>query len=247
MYKSNTTLLDSPTVGRDAAAEADAGLLERWRAGDTQAASQLIDQHYPVVSRFFRNKVDLAAAEDMTQKTFMICVGRRESFRGDASFRAYLLGIARNVLLHELRERSRQPELDGDLISVADIGTSPSQRLARRLEQRLLLQSLRSLPINDQCLLELYRFESMSATEVAEVLGISVTAVRGRLRRAMARLRKRLLVLIDKPNLRESITAEFEPWVRSIREQLDALELPPAAAAPSPRRAESETVPQKAT
>ncbi len=207
------------------APEPDALLLERWRAGDKQAAGQLIDRHYPVVSRFFRSKVELGVAEDMTQKTFLICVRRQENYRGEASFRAYLLGIARNVLLHELRARSRRPEFDGDHTSIADLGTSPSQRLAKRLEQRLLLQSLRSLPINDQCLLELYRFESMSAPEVAEVLGITVTAVRGRLRRAMARLRRTLLELIDQPKLRESITAEFEPWARSIREQLDALDL----------------------
>ncbi|MCA9719884.1 MAG: sigma-70 family RNA polymerase sigma factor [Myxococcales bacterium] len=198
----------------------DSELLERWCDGDKRAGSELIKRHYASVFRFFRSKRG-DWAEDLAQRTFSLCVRQRDSFRRESSFRSFLFGIARNVLFHELRRRSRRRDLDFTTLSSIDMGLDASGIMVQRAEQRLLLQGLRSLPLEDQILLEMYRWEGLTASELSEVLEISVAAVRSRLRRAKERLRTLVLSLVDNPQLRESISGGFEDWVRSIRAAID--------------------------
>ena len=75
----------------------DAAQLEAWRAGDQDAGEALIERHYASILRFFRTKAG-EDADDLVQLTFLRCVEASERYRGDAGFRAFLFGIARNVL-----------------------------------------------------------------------------------------------------------------------------------------------------
>jgi RNA polymerase sigma factor (sigma-70 family) len=86
-------------------------------------------------------------------------------------------------------------------VTLRDLGTSASQRVARDLDRERLLETLASLPLHEQVALELYYWEEMSAPEIAETLGVPEGTVRTRIRSARLRLRRKL-ELRERPPLR---------------------------------------------
>lgn len=195
----------------------DLELLEAWGAGDQAAARELFERYFHPLYRFFRNKVG-NGVEDLMQDTLVACIATRDRFRGEASFRTYLFGIARNVLLKHLRDRYRAGgELDAELESVAGLDPSPSSYAATKAEHRLLLEALRRLPIELQVLLELYHFERMTAVELAALHGVTEIALRGRLHRGKAHLRTTMEQIAASPNLVRSTWADFDEWARELR------------------------------
>jgi RNA polymerase sigma-70 factor (ECF subfamily) len=197
----------------------DGELLDAWREGDKAAGNELFNRHFDSICRFFANKVS-SDVDDLIQKTFLACVEGRDRFRGDASFRAYLFGVARNVVRRYYRDKKyRGQRFDALEASVADMAPGPSMLVAEKREQQLLLQALRQLPLDHQITLELYYWEHMSGPELSEVLGIPEGTVRGRIRRAKELLEKSLSELANSPEQLESTMANLEGWARSLREQ----------------------------
>ena len=134
----------------------DFELLDAWRAGDSEAGNALFERHFASVCRFFRNKVD-EGVDDLIQRTFLACVESRDAFRGEASFRTYLFTLARNELFAHLRRREREhARFDPLEQSVHDLGPTPTNIVAQKAEQRLLLQALRRIPVDLQVALELF-------------------------------------------------------------------------------------------
>lgn len=188
-------------------AGSDLELLEAWRAGDRESGGALFDRHLGSVSRFFKNKVD-GNIEDLVQETFLACVEGRDRFEGRSSFRTYLFGVARNLLLAHYRKKRR--DFDPLETSVCDLGGGVSSLFAKSEQQRLLLRALRSLPVDQQVALELYYWEHMQGPALAEVLQISPHTVRSRLSRARSALRIKIDELADHPAMSESTLAEVD-------------------------------------
>jgi RNA polymerase sigma-70 factor (ECF subfamily) len=201
----------------------DLELLESWRTGDKNAGAELFDRHYRAVSRFFRNKVS-DGFEDLVQSTFLACVETRERFRGDCSFRTYLFAVARNLLHKHYRARKRRIDAPADpdfeIAAVRDLVVGPSEALAQRAEQRLLLEGLRAIPLDHQIVLELYFFEPLRAADIARILDIPVGTVRTRIRRAKALLERTLAELAASTELLESTLTRIDDWASAVRRRL---------------------------
>lgn len=168
-------------------------LLEAWRAGDDDAGSRLVTDHFPAISRFFRAKLG-DDVEDIIQQTFLACLEARDRIDG-GSFRSYLFGVATRRLLGFLRSRYKNREVDFSITSLADLGTTPSEGAARNQRAELLRAALRQLPLEAQLTLELAYWEDLSGREIATALGIEVGTVRSRLTRARKRLRELVVSL----------------------------------------------------
>jgi RNA polymerase sigma factor (sigma-70 family) len=200
----------------------DFELLDAWAAGDKQAATTLFNRHFDAVYRFFRNKSD-GNIEDLTQDTFVACIEGRDRFRRDASFRTFLFAIARNVLLHSFRKRRVAAEpFDSEGIALSELIGSPSHVVARKQEQRVLLEALRNLPLDHQIALELYHWEELSGPELARVLGLTEPALRSRLHRAKLQLRQQVERITASGDVLQSTLGDLDRWARSLRELLDA-------------------------
>lgn len=199
----------------------DAELLEAWRSGDPEAGEKLYDRHVGAVARFFQNKVP-DQVEELMQQTFLALVESRDRIRAGVTFRAYLLAIARYKLLDHLARKTsgkdRLVDLEAD--SMVDLAPGPSTVVARKREQRLLLEGLRRIPVEHQTALELFYWEGLNANEIAEVFGISHSAMRSRLSKARALLEQAMATLADSPELLTSTVAGLEGWAAGIREQL---------------------------
>jgi RNA polymerase sigma factor (sigma-70 family) len=197
----------------------DAELLASWRAGDKLAGEQLCRRHAPSIVRFFRNKVS-TAVEDLVQQTLLALLEGQERITDPSKLRAYLFGIAHNVLRTHLRELSRGRQIDEGVSSLAELDPGPTTALARKREQQLLLLALRRLPIQHQVALELYYWEGLNTVEIAEILGLSDSAMRSRMVRARSLLEAELAQLAESEVELRSTVEQLDGWAAQIRERM---------------------------
>ncbi|TMQ09276.1 MAG: sigma-70 family RNA polymerase sigma factor [Deltaproteobacteria bacterium] len=175
-----------------------------------------------MVERFFLNKVG-SGVQDLVQETFTRCVASRERIKDNERFRMYMFAIAFNVLSGYLRERYRGGRVaDLSEVSICDLAPGPSSLVAKRREHRLLIEALRNIPVEDQVILELHYWEQLTTHDMAEVIGIPVGTVRGRLQRARTRLEAAMQRLAESPQDLASTLARLDDWAAECRERLDS-------------------------
>jgi RNA polymerase sigma factor (sigma-70 family) len=215
---SGTLPPDAPSAQGAAAETDDSGefaLLLAWRAGDEAAAGQLFGRHYASVHAFFARRI-AEAADDLTQRTFLACVEAAASFRGEARFRGFVFGIARNQLLKHLRSRARfhamlERAVDDDLTR-----TSPSALVGRRQEQHLLLLAFARLPGDLQLTVEFFYWQGLGTGDIAAAMAVPVSTVTTRLSRARELLREYVGELGGPLPPREALLSDLDGWTRSL-------------------------------
>lgn len=195
-------------------------LVAAWKRGDDQAGAELFRQHYAPVARFYRSKVG-PHAPDLVQRCFLRCLELRSRVREDASFRCFVFGVARNVLLEHYRRVRASTRIDFTEHTVEDLSPTPTAELAHDEQSRQLLQALRRLPVDQQIVVELYYWEDLNAREIAEIYEVPEPTIRTRLRRAKLRLEEELTALAAAPQGAAGTTTGLDVWARRLRAELD--------------------------
>jgi RNA polymerase sigma factor (sigma-70 family) len=207
----------------------DLELFDAWTRGDTLAAGELFERHYDAIDRFFRNKI-LDSPDDLVQQTFTACLESRDRFRRDSTFRTYLFAIANNVLRAHFRTRRRESErLEWTEVSACDLAPGPSTLFRERREQQLLLESLRRIPLDYQVVLELYYWEELPGSAIAEIVDLPENTVRSRIRKGKKLLEKKMRSLATSAEELANTLEDLEQWVRSIHAGGDPGGEPPQA------------------
>jgi len=166
----------------------DVELLEAWREGDERAGRALFERYFRPVARFFGLRVR-GDVDDLVQQTFEACVGGRDRVRDGGSFRAYVFGVAHNVLRAHLRDRRRARVVTGEHDTLPGDRPGPSTYVRAREDERRLQEGLRQLPRALRSVLELHYYEGLPATDIARILVLPEGTVRSRLRRGRGLLR----------------------------------------------------------
>jgi len=166
----------------------DVELLEAWREGDERAGRALFGRYFDPVERFFAVRV-AGDVDDLVQQTFEACVGGRDRVRDGGSFRAYVFGVAYNVLRAHFRARRRAAAVTGGHDTLPGDRPGPSTWMRAREDEELLQEGLRQLPRPLRSALELHYFEGLPATDIARILVLPEGTVRSRLRRGRRLLR----------------------------------------------------------
>lgn len=171
----------------------DFALLAAWCRGDRGAGSALIERHYSCVALFFRKRASEGSQEDLIQETFLACTQSAVQFRGQAQFRTFLYGIARNVLMEHLRRQSRSrlwliSDAELDELPALLPGPSPVTTAAQHEEQQLLREAMQRIPRPQQVVLELHYWEDLSVAEIGERLGVPLGTAKTRLRNGRSQL-----------------------------------------------------------
>jgi len=170
----------------------DEALLERAAEGDQAAFLELYDRHRQPIFRFaywLLGEVDIA--EDVTHDCFLSLIRKPENFRPErASLRTYLFAAARNLALKHFRSTGRETRLD-EMTEEPEL--SPRhQPLRKLLDEELAVEVRRAVfslaPLQREALV-LFEYEGLSLNEIAEITGVEVGAVKGRLFRARERLK----------------------------------------------------------
>jgi RNA polymerase sigma factor (sigma-70 family) len=199
----------------------DADLLDAWARGDQHAAATLVDRYYHSVFRFFDLRVG-AAADDLTQRTFLACVESRDRLRQADSFRPFLFSIARAQMFNHLRTRTVEANVfeTGDVSAALDPGPTASRIVARFEEQTLLLRAIQGLDVDTQALLVLYYWEGLKTAEIATVLGAVPSTITTRLARARKALQDTIAAMPALPAHRDALLSDLDAWIGSVT-QLD--------------------------
>lgn len=169
-------------------------LVARAREGEERAREELVGRHLDSVYRVALAIVgDESRAEDAAQETFLKAFRSLGRFRGEASFRSWLLAIAANEARTILRSagRRRETALD-DASPVRSENPGPDRRVEEAEEAEWVRSCLDRLPEKQRLAVELRIFDGMSFREVGRAIGSSEGAARVNYHHGIRKLRELL-------------------------------------------------------
>ena len=175
-------------------------LMRLVSGGDTVAFEQLVERHQALVAgtvaRMLGSNSDV---EDIAQQVFIRVWKSAGRYVARAKFTTWLLKITRNLVFNEMRRAKRHPHLpvqiepDAEEIPLKDEATAaPDATLLQNELERAIEDAITLLPETQRMALVLRRYEELSYEEIADVLDLSVPAVKSLLFRARTELRERL-------------------------------------------------------
>ncbi|MFW5418800.1 RNA polymerase sigma factor [Nocardiopsis sp. CNT-189] len=167
----------------------EASLVERAQDGDTAAFEALVRTHQHAVYRMaLRTLRDEAEAADAAQEAFITAWRRLPDLRDVRTFRAWLLRITARRALNLLRSRRPGIPLGEAGADPPDPDPGPAGRAAAAGLREALEVALAGLPPPQRTCWLLREMEGLGYEEIADIVGATPTAVRGRIHRARTRL-----------------------------------------------------------
>jgi len=173
----------------------DAILMERARAGDTEAFRELVERHSARIFRLaWRILGDEASAEDAVQETFLRAYRSLDRFDARSQFGTWLHRIAANTSVEILRkhqhQRFRQERIDGETAEASSSDPGPDRRALSQEVERAVRGALADLSPMERTAFVLRHFEGRSIAEICGVLGLRESAGKQAIFRAVQKLRR---------------------------------------------------------
>ena len=180
----------------------DRDLIAASLAGDRQAFGQIVERYQNLIcSIAYSATGSLSQSEDLAQETFITAWKGLRDLREAAKLRAWLCGIARNLLSNSLRRGRRDAASVAEPLDTATDVVSqrpvPVEEVISREEEAILWRSLERIPELYREPLILYYREQESISQVAEALELSEDAVKQRLSRGRKLLRDQVLEFVE--------------------------------------------------
>jgi RNA polymerase sigma-70 factor (ECF subfamily) len=175
----------------------DEELMAAYVAGDRRAFEALFRRYSPVLYGMARRQLrSEELARDLVQQTFLHMHRARADFRAGARLKPWLFTIATNLVREHFRRVGRRPETsyeaareEAPSLEPAEAPVDLAELEAARLDVRRLRDALGRLPENQRLVIELHWIQGHPFSEVAEMVGASVSAVKVRAHRGYQRLR----------------------------------------------------------
>jgi len=168
--------------------------------GDSGAFEELIEKHQALVAGTVARMLGSnSEVEDIAQQVFIRVWKSARRYVPRAKFTTWLLKITRNLVFNELRRTKRHAHVPlqsergaEDPPLKDDLNLAPDASLLEAELQRTIEQAIFDLPEAQRMALVLRRYEQFSYEQIADVLDLSVPAVKSVLFRARSELRSRL-------------------------------------------------------
>ena len=184
----------------------DQQLLDRSKAGDTEARHALVGRYRSVIRataiRMSSNRQD---AEDMDAEIYLHVFNVINSCKFIATLPGWIKRIAINEVYQAWRRKTRQPlqtsleavlEASGDGVLRTDPGENPATILMERLEKDALSERLKkallSLPDHQRILCHLYYDQCRSFEEISKETGLAMGTIKSRLFRARESMHRKM-------------------------------------------------------
>ena len=179
--------------GRQYLLFADEDLISLVGHGDAEAFATLYDRHSRAAySLAYRMMGERQAAEDLAQDAFLKVWRSATSYRADrGSVRTWLLSIVHNRGIDQLRSLASRRRTQ-DKIEASAPKSQPSEAFAeswRNSQREQVREALKTLPEEQLKILELAYFSGYTHVEIAELLGLPLGTVKGRMRLGLKKIR----------------------------------------------------------
>jgi RNA polymerase sigma-70 factor (ECF subfamily) len=172
--------------------------------GEAEAFGELYERYVNAVYRFLYARLDNSMdAEDITEEVFLRAWNSVSGYheRG-VPFLAFLLIIARNVLIDHYRRNGRSPQqVTIEDIQLKDTNPEPGEITAKNLKHQEIRQALTHLRDDYQEVLVLRFLNDLSPNETAQIMNRSTGAVRVLQHRAIVALRKTMEEELDEQRI----------------------------------------------
>jgi RNA polymerase sigma-70 factor (ECF subfamily) len=174
-------------------------IIEEAKAGDKKALTELVKKYEQTIYNFaFKICRDPARAENIMQETFFSMIKSLHQFDGKSKLSTWLYRIVANHCLMEVRKKKNRfvsLENDDDMIEdkyVADWKSLPYKSMENIELRKILDDAIKKLSPDYRIVFLLRDVEGLSTEETGKITELSVPAVKSRLHRARAFLRKEI-------------------------------------------------------
>ena len=172
---------------------ADEDLVSRLEAKDAQAFATLYDRHSRAAySLAYRMMGERQAAEDLVQDAFLKVWRAAGSYRAErGSVRTWLLAVVHNRGIDQLRSMASRRRTQ-DRIEADAPRSQPSEAFNeswRNSQREQVREALKTLPQEQLKVLELAYFSGYTHVEIAELLGLPLGTVKGRMRLGLKKMK----------------------------------------------------------
>ena len=185
--------MGAKTQGRQYQMLADEELMPLVNNGEPKAFATLYDRHsqaaYCLAYRMMGEK---QAAEDLAQEAFIKVWRRAGSYRAQkASVRTWILSIVHNRGIDQLRSHASRRRTQ-EKIEASAASSQPSEAFAetwRNTQAEQVREALSTLPKEQLKILELAYFSGYTHVQIAELVGLPLGTVKGRMRLGLQKMR----------------------------------------------------------
>jgi len=191
---------DRGTQGRSEDDAEDVRLMRSVGQGETGAFEKLIEKHQALVAGTIARMLGTSSdVEDIAQQVFIRVWKSARRYVPRAKFTTWLLKITRNLVFNEMRRTRRRPQVPlqsepgaEDPPFKDETTLAPDASLLKSELQQAIEEAIQRLPETQRMALVLRRYQQLSYEQIANVLDLSVPAVKSVLFRARTELRSRL-------------------------------------------------------
>ena len=195
------------TVGQE-----DLELVQGLRDGRTGAVETLVARHGPWIYRLaLRLTGSPPDAEEVAQDALLRIIQKIDTFKGEAAFTSWVYRIAANLAYQKLRSRPGREEVSIDALlpvfdemghhtqMVSDWSDQVEDRVLAQEARQRLQEAIELLPPDYKVVFVLHDMEGRPNAEIAELLDLSLPAVKSRVHRARLFLRAKLADYFERP------------------------------------------------
>jgi RNA polymerase sigma-70 factor (ECF subfamily) len=169
----------------------DEQIMEAVKNGNLQQASALFDRYNkPIFNFLARLAMDRDLAEDLTQNVFYRIIKYRNSYKEGARFQSWIYQVARNVFSDHYQTHKNKFSGFVDVEKMSDHLTDETEAMGMEEKEKLLHRSMALLSEEQRELLVLTRFQHMKYEEVATIMDTTVSNIKVKVHRAIAKLRE---------------------------------------------------------
>ncbi len=172
----------------------DEAVMAMVKKGDLEKAAILFERYQAMLYNFFvKLSFETELSKDLTQNVFYRLIKYRNSFNEQKPFKAWFFQLARNQYLDHVKNSKNKKSRTGarfdDLEKLAHKAAENMQEEAQKEREKVLYKALSLLDEEQREMIVLSKFQKMKYIEIAQILGITESAVKVKVHRAIKKLK----------------------------------------------------------
>lgn len=168
----------------------DEAVMELVKKGDLEKTSILYERYQGMLYNFYlKLSFETELSKDLTQNVFYRLIKYRNSYQSGMSFKAWFFQMARNLYKDHVTNQKNKRSRFSDLEKLGNIAAEKLQDTEQAEREKALYKALTLLDEDQREIIILTKFQKMKYNTIAELMGITESAVKVKVHRAVKKLK----------------------------------------------------------